>query len=175
MSTAIICDEASKADLPDVLRLYAQLGDEEVLPLPEAERLFERIARYPDYRIYVARCEGRIVGAYALLIMDNLAHMGMPSAVIEDVAVDGDWQGRGVGKLMMQHALRLCSEKGCYKVMLSSNAKRERAHRFYESLDFERHGYSFRTDLGQAGLQGQAEAKAAPGKPGSDHPTEPGW
>jgi GNAT superfamily N-acetyltransferase len=156
MNTAIACDEASKADLPDVLRLYAQIGDDETLPLPEAERLFERIARYPDYKIYVARCEGRIVGTYALLIMDNLAHMGTPSAVIEDVAVDGDWQGRGVGRLMMQHALRLCSEKGCYKAMLSSNARRERAHQFYESLDFERHGYSFRIDLGQAGLQDQA-------------------
>jgi len=151
MSGDIVCGEASRADLPEVLRLYGQLGDQESLPLPEAERLFERIARYPDYKIYVARCEGRIVGSYALLIMDNLAHMGMPSAVIEDVAVDAAWQGQGVGRRMMAHALGLCAAKGCYKAMLSSNASRERAHRFYESLDFERHGYSFRIDAGQAG------------------------
>jgi len=147
MNDTIVCEEASKADVPEVLRLYGQLGDETSLPLPDAERLFERIARYPDYRIYVARCEGTIVGTYALLIMDNLAHMGTPSAVIEDVAVDAQWQGRGVGKLMMRHALKLCGEKGCYKAMLSSNARRERAHQFYESLDFERHGYSFRIDV----------------------------
>ncbi len=31
--------------------------------------------------------------------------------------------------------------------MLSSTAKRERAHAFYEQLGFTRHGYSFRMDL----------------------------
>ena len=45
---------------------------------------------------------------------------------------------------MVRHALRVCEGKGCYKVTLSSNLKRERAHAFYESLGFERHGYSFK-------------------------------
>ena len=51
---------------------------------------------------------------------------------------------------MMQFALDLCRAKGCYKLMLSSNAKREHAHAFYESLGFERHGFSFRVNLSQA-------------------------
>lgn len=146
MNGSVSCREASKADLPEVLRLYAQptLDDGKVVSLLEAERLFERIARYPDYKIYVAVCEGHVVGTFALLIMDNLAHMGAPSAVIEDVAVDPGWQGRGVGKMMMGYALQICGEKGCYKAALSSNLKREQAHAFYESLGFERHGYSFR-------------------------------
>jgi hypothetical protein len=33
--------------------------------------------------------------------------------------------------------------------MLASSAKRERAHTFYESLGFERHGFSFRVGLTQ--------------------------
>ena len=45
---------------------------------------------------------------------------------------------------MMQDALARCGERGCYKAALSSNLTRERAHAFYESLDFERHGYSFK-------------------------------
>ncbi len=140
------CRAATKADLPAILGLYAQpvLDDGRVLSLPEAEQLFERIAAYPDYHLYVAVHEGRVVGTYALLIMDNLGHLGAPSGVIEDVAVDPAWQGRGVGKLMMCDALARCSEKGCYKAALSSNLTRERAHAFYESLDFERHGYSFK-------------------------------
>ena len=35
------------------------------------------------------------------------------------------------------------SAAGCYKMALSSNLKREAAHRFYDSLGFGRHGYSF--------------------------------
>lgn len=105
------------------------------------------MARYPDYTLYVAVNGDHVIGTYALLIMDNLGHLGAPSAVIEDVAVDPAWQGRGVGTMMMNHALEIASAKSCYKAMLSSNLKRERAHAFYESLGFERHGYSYRVRI----------------------------
>jgi ribosomal protein S18 acetylase RimI-like enzyme len=142
----IICREASVADLPDVLRLYAQpdLDNGKTLPLAQAELIFDRMKHYPDYRVYVSLIDKKIVGTFALLIMHNLAHQGVPSAVIEDVAVDPEWQRRGVGKAMMQFALKIAGDKGCYKAVLSSNLKREQAHAFYEALGFERHGYSFR-------------------------------
>jgi GNAT superfamily N-acetyltransferase len=141
--------EASRDDLPDILRLYAQpaLDDGDVLPVAQAERIYERTRAYPDYTLHVAIGDGRIVGSFALLVMDNLAHRGTPSAVIEDVAVDPQWQGRGVGRAMMRHALRLAHDKGRYKATLSSSLKRSQAHAFYDSLGFERHGYSFRADL----------------------------
>jgi GNAT superfamily N-acetyltransferase len=82
-----------------------------------------------------------------LKVMDNLGHLGAASAVIEDVAVDPEWQGRGVGKTMMRYALQKCTDKGCYKAVLSSNLKRNRAHAFYESIGFERHGYSFQVSI----------------------------
>ena len=43
-----------------------------------------------------------------------------------------------------------CRARGCYKTSLSANLKREHAHAFYESLDFERHGYSFRVVHGDS-------------------------
>jgi GNAT superfamily N-acetyltransferase len=48
---------------------------------------------------------------------------------------------------MMQHAMRQAREAGCYKLVLSSNQKREGAHAFYESLGFARHGYSFQIEM----------------------------
>jgi len=146
---SIVCRAATRDDIPGVLRLYAQpdLDNGKILTLSEAERHFERMADYPDYKIHVAFIDTQLIGTFALLIMDNLAHMGAPSAIIEDVAVDPEWQGRGVGKQMMKYALRICGEKGCYKAALSSNLSRKRAHAFYESLDFEQHGYSYRISL----------------------------
>ena len=140
---------AAEADLPAVLALYAQPGfDDHTLPIADARRLWARFAAYPDYTLYVAEDGGTIVGSFALLVMDNLGHCGAPSAVVEDVVVAAQAQGKGIGKAMMAFARERCREKGCYKLMLSSNAKRESAHAFYESLGFARHGYSFRLDLG---------------------------
>ena len=144
--------QAMQDDLPQVLALYAQPGmdDGKVLSLPEAVAIFEQFQRYPNYRLFVA-CEGSeqgpVLGTYVLLIMHMLAHRGTPAAVVEDVVVDQAHRSQGVGALMMDHAKALAQEAGCYKLALSSNQKRERAHAFYESLGFERHGYSFLIEI----------------------------
>lgn len=137
--------EATEADLPAILTLYAQLGqdDGKVLSLEAAGRIFARMKTYPDYHIYIALLNGRIVGTFALLILDNIAHMGTPSAILEDVVVEEGIRSQGIGRQMMRYANSLCREKGCYKMSLTSNRNREAAHRFYESLGFEKHGYSF--------------------------------
>ena len=143
--------KASAADIPAVLALYAQpdLDDGNVLAVDQGIALFERFGRYPDYTLYVAERDDEIVGSFALLVMDNLGHLGSPSGIVEDVVVAPARQGNGIGAAMMRFALERCREKRCYKLMLSSNAKRARAHAFYESLGYERHGYSFRVDLEQ--------------------------
>jgi GNAT superfamily N-acetyltransferase len=131
-------------DLPTLLDLYAVFeSDGSHLSIIEAERLFRRMQSYPNYTVYSAWERGKIIGTFALLIMDNLAHNGAPSAVVEDVVVHADYRSQGVGKQMMQFAMQQCWQAGCYKLALSSNMKRERAHKFYEELGFEKHGFSF--------------------------------
>lgn len=144
---------AAAADLPAVLALYGQpeMDDGTVLPISDAEDLLARFAAYPDYTLYIAEQDGRIVGTFALLVMDNLGHLGAPSAVVEDVMVAPDRHGNGIGQDMMRFAIDTAKSKGCYKMMLSSGARRERAHAFYEQLGFVRHGYSFRIDLDGGG------------------------
>lgn len=139
---------ATVADLAAVVRLHQQLGPAEPsLADAEAARIFERMSRYPDYALFVAEEDGAIVGTFVLLIMDKLAHGGRPAGVVEDVVVDERRRGRGIGAVMMRAAMERCRERGCYKLALSSNARREAAHGFYESLGFKRHGFSFQVDL----------------------------
>jgi GNAT superfamily N-acetyltransferase len=149
MTTCCEIRQAVRADLACILQLYAQpaLDDGEVLSEDAAITLFERIEQYPDYHLYVAVAVGRIVGTFALLIIDNLGHLGAPSGLMEDVAVAPHMQGQGIGRAMVAYAADLCREKGCYKMALSANLKRERAHAFYESVGLKRHGYSFCVDL----------------------------
>ncbi|WP_308388818.1 GNAT family N-acetyltransferase [Acidithiobacillus sp. AMEEHan] len=136
-------------DLPAILQLYAQPGmdDGKVLDVSRAESIFQRMQQYPNYRLFVAQENDNIVGSYALLIMDNLAHRGAPSAIVEDVVVSPTRHGQGIGKQMMRHAMNLAREAACYKLVLSSNAKRDAAHAFYKSLGFDLHGFSFRVDF----------------------------
>jgi len=140
--------EATAEDLRAILALYAQEGLDEgsALELEDAEAIFDHMRAYPDYRLYVAELEGRVVGTFALLIMRNLIHLGAASGLVEAVAVDAARRSQGIGRAMMEHARALCRARGCYKMALSSNLKRERAHAFYEGLGFERHGYSFRIE-----------------------------
>ena len=146
---AVDVRKATKADLPAVLALYGQpdLDDGKVLDLAAAERILDKMRQYPNYGVYMATLKNEVIGTFALLIMDNLAHLGAPSGIAEDVVVDSRWRGQGVGKQMMQFAMEACRKAGCYKLMLSSSLTREPAHRFYEELGFQKHGYSFLVDL----------------------------
>lgn len=137
--------KANEHDLFAILALYAQLGQDDgsVLPIEEARRTFIKFKSYPDYHIHVALDGDRVIGTFALLIMDNLGHRGAPSAILEDVVVAEELRGKDIGKRMMDYANDLCRRKGCYKMSFSSNIKRVAAHRFYESLGFRKHGYSF--------------------------------
>lgn len=149
-NSGLVIREAEESDLSDVLDLYAQLGQDngDVLPVSDAMEIFGKMKTYPDYRLYVATYGGKAVGSFTLLVMDNLAHLGAPSAVLEDVVVRETLRGQGVGTAMMAFAGSLARAKGCYKLAFSSNKNRTRAHGFYEKLGFEIHGYSFLMDLG---------------------------
>ncbi len=137
--------EATEEDAADLLRAYREAGIDGGLAftVEEARLHFAQFRRYPSYRIFTASVEQEFAGTYALIILDNLAKCGAKAGVVEDVAVLPAFQGRGVGKAMMEHARAECRAAGCYKMTLSSNLSREGAHRFYDSLGFERHGYSF--------------------------------
>ena len=137
--------DARDEDLPGVLRVLAESGIDggSSFTLEEARVHLGRIREWRGFRLLVAVADGEIAGTYSLVIMEKLGKRGTPAGVVEDVAVLPGMQGRGVGRAMMEHAVGECRKAGCYKLALSSNVKRGAAHRFYESLGFERHGYSF--------------------------------
>jgi GNAT superfamily N-acetyltransferase len=141
--------KANRDDLKEILTIYAEpdIDNGNVLDLNNAEATFDKMNYYPDYTLYVAVMDNKIVGSFALLIMDNLAHMGAPSAVVEDVVVNSKWRGQGIGSQMIRFAMDKARQAKCYKLALTCSINRDRAHKFYESLGFEKHGYSFLISL----------------------------
>jgi ribosomal protein S18 acetylase RimI-like enzyme len=142
---------ATPNDLSDLLRLYRQLTGDEADSLwadsNQAKALFEAIAVQPGRDLLVAEVDGMVVGTLDVLIVPNLSHGGAPWGIVENVVVDEEMRGRGLGHSLMEEAVRRCNDAGCYKVQLLTHKSRTRAHEFYRSMEFEPVAEGFRRYL----------------------------
>jgi GNAT superfamily N-acetyltransferase len=135
-------------DIPRILELYQQLsfnpGDYVKPSVADCRHVLRRMEKYPGYSLLVAEEDGQVVGTTVFAILPGFAHRTSPFAVIEYVVVDEKCRSKGIGKLLMEYCTQLAKEAGCYKIMLTSDKRRKRAHKFYESLDFEPSAEGFR-------------------------------
>src|SRR5215217_1832717 len=155
-STTATIREARAEDIPRLLELLLQLSEtsqhpeEEIRPLTDGHRAaLERMSADPKASLFVLEDGGHIVGTYALYLLPNLSHGGRAFAIVENVVVDGTLRGKGLGRVLMEHAERLARAAGCYKLGLTSNNKRAPAHAFYESLGFDQSHKGFTMYLGE--------------------------
>ena len=127
------------------MELYCQLSAlgslPEAQPLPVTRAQRETLAAFgadPRMRSFVLELDGKVAATLTLYLLPNLSHGGRPFAMVENVVVDAVYRGQGLGKLLMAHAEELAKRHGCYKVTLTSNNNRADAHRFYESIGYQR-------------------------------------
>jgi ribosomal protein S18 acetylase RimI-like enzyme len=112
-------------------RLLPQLSGSAARPGVEE---LARVVGHQAITLLVARSGGVVVG------MLTLVTFPVPSGLrarIEDVVVDRDARGQGVGTALTREALRLASEQGARSVDLTSRATRVAANRLYRRLGFE--------------------------------------
>jgi len=86
--------------------------------------------------VLVAERDGEVIGVCQLIAFRHLQASGGLCAEIESVHVHPDHRGSGVGTALLREAVARARALGCYRVQLTSNARREDAHRFYERLGF---------------------------------------
>lgn len=151
MASSIVIRLAEEEGIARILELYRELAittsqvEQSQNPSPDDYRqTFAKICAVPGYNLLVVEDQSVVIGTIVLLIVPNLAHSACPWAIVENLIVDDEYRRQQVGKLLMEYAVALASEAGCYKPMLNSNKKRRGAHRFYRSLGFEAtaHGFS---------------------------------
>jgi GNAT superfamily N-acetyltransferase len=146
-----IVRHAMEKDVPRLLELYHQLALEPEKhrepPLYEALKVFRQMTQFPGCRLLVADDNGQVVGTASVAVLPALAHGTAPFAIAEYVVVDEKYRSKGIGKLLMQSAISVAKEAHCYKLTLTSDVRRERAHKFYKSLGFEASHQGFRMFL----------------------------
>ena len=125
-------------DLDRLLELYR--GPEGAYPNLEpparkdAEQRFGEVLADPRQETLVAEADGAVIGTLVVAILPNLAHGGAPYAVVENVVIDETRRGQGAGTLLMRAAVEKVRLAGAYKLTLSANLSRRRAHKFYRRL-----------------------------------------
>jgi ribosomal protein S18 acetylase RimI-like enzyme len=96
--------------------------------------------------LLLARDESGVLGSLTLALFRIPTGL---RAWIEDVVVDADARGKGVGRLLNEAALDLARRAGANTVELTSRPSREDANRLYRRLGFvERETNVYRYQLG---------------------------
>ncbi|MEU8662150.1 GNAT family N-acetyltransferase [Actinoplanes philippinensis] len=132
MSVVIEVVRAVTGELVEAFdRLLPQLSRS--APTLDAESL-RRLIDWPGNQVLVARVDGRIVGTLTLVTFPIPTGL---RAWIEDVVVDEQARGLGVGAALTTEAVRLARTAGARTVDLTSRPAREAANRLYERLGFE--------------------------------------
>lgn len=129
-------------DLPTIVALLAQddIGAQHEMvtdPLPASyHAAFEEIDRDPAHLLVVAESHGRVVGTLQVTFLQYLTHGGGLRAQIEAVRVVQDVRGSGLGRILLGWVVDEARQRNAHVVQLTTDARRDRAQRFYESLGF---------------------------------------
>jgi len=134
--------EAVKEDLDKLIKLLhddplgqtrEELSDMSTIKYQEA---FEIIMKDNNAHLIVASLNSEVVGMAQINYLTYLTYQGGTRAQIEGVRVDKECRGKGIGKKLIEHIIKLSVENGCHLVQLTTNKQRPDAIRFYETLGF---------------------------------------
>ena len=113
-------------------RLIPQLSSSS--PPPDAAALRAIVDADACHLLLARDDDGTVLGSMTLVVF------AIPTGVrawIEDVVVDADARGRGVGEALNRQALELARSLGAKTVDLTSRPSREAANRLYQRMGFE--------------------------------------
>jgi GNAT superfamily N-acetyltransferase len=109
---------------------------------------FREIAADPSHELLVLDVAGRVAGVLQLSFLRCLTYRGGRRAQVEGVRVDPSLRGRGLGALLVQHAVTRARKEGCHLVQLTTDRRRPDAVAFYAALGFVDSHHGMKLTLG---------------------------
>ena len=107
------------------------------------KNILKKILENENHIIHVAELNGKIVGSTTLLIEQKFIHEGGFVGHIEDVVVNKEFEGQGIGMKLVLSLLDVAKEKKCYKTILNCEDK---LLPFYEKIGFKQKSTEMRFD-----------------------------
>lgn len=125
-----ICDNVDETVVAALGELIPQLSASS--SLPSAEQL-SVILNHDASTLLLAREGDKIVGSMTLVVFPIPTGL---RAWIEDVVVDEQVRGQGVGEALNRRAMEIALKAGAKTIDLTSRPSREAANRLYQRLGF---------------------------------------
>ena len=149
-ATGLLIREAAFADLPGIIHVFegdatGSKGDvwNELTRL-NYEAAMQDVLNSHENTLFVAVLDGNVIGTFQVTIIPGLVAHGRTRAKLESVHVRPELRGRGIGAIMIQHAVDFARSKSAGQVELTSNKQRIDAHRFYNRLGFSQSHEGFK-------------------------------
>ncbi len=136
-------------DFIDVYLLLKQLWPEKKIKRKVLEKVFTEGLKSTAGEYLVAWFDDVIIGFISVHYRNSLWQEGM-LAHIDEMVVDEDYRGKGVGTLLLDECLKTAVKKKCLRIEVDSALKRLDAHRFYKSKNFENRAYLFSRELDES-------------------------
>ena len=128
---------AEEKHLPQILNLYKQLlPDEKPLKIEEANKIWTEIEK-SKLKYFIAVDNGIVISSCYIAIVPNLTRNGKSNGFIENVITDEKYRNRGIGRKIIELAIKYGEENNCYKIVLMSSNSRKENHGFYEKCGFD--------------------------------------
>jgi ribosomal protein S18 acetylase RimI-like enzyme len=142
-----IIRDAKLTDAPALAALMGELGYE-TTPA-EMRRRLKAILCDVNYRTLLAEVNGKVCGMIGTLTHASYEHND-PSGRILALVTLTSARRRGIGRALIVSAEKDFAQKGIKRVALNTRLAREDAHKFYESLGYERNGSRFVKQLSES-------------------------
>jgi GNAT superfamily N-acetyltransferase len=146
----ILIRKAKQSDLPVIRKLLAELinamDDIECIDIRITLQTWEHLLKDARSYFLVAAIKGAPVGFIHFTIRQTILHRS-PSALIDELVVAKEYQGKGVGKQLVLAAIEKCKQLGCCEVEVSTERTNVKARKFYKKCGFNERGTLFEVDL----------------------------
>ena len=134
--------EATPNDSKAVLTLLDQLCEWDKCSKYSDSHFLEAL-KSDHMKVFVAEEEGQVVGEATIITYLAIRH-NKPYVFVDELVVDEDYRGKGIGKALMQRAIEYGKEIDAKCVNVASRKDKTESHEFYKAIGFKLEDYVFR-------------------------------
>ena len=96
-------------------------------------------------KLSITKDNKEIARAHLFLIKNSLHQK--PYGLFEDLFVEPEFRGKGLGRQLIEKIIEEAKKQGCYKLLATSRYSREKVHELYLKIGFQDYGKEFRMNL----------------------------